>query len=154
MWWNQCEVNVDAWIYKFVMWYELVLIWKCGSCSCQDSGNIGVHRAFTRESITVWGYISEHTCQCGKPAGPQGHRNYQVCFEIREDELELLIGKVTEMPLCTPTTILSFGEHHHKLLLHISTLIQLHQIMTLTRYLPSLGLQFESLVAVFYNCKT
>lgn len=72
------------------MWYEPILIWECGSCSCQNSGNFGVHGALTGESITVWGYVSKHTCQCGKPVGPQGHRNYQVCFQIQEDELELI----------------------------------------------------------------
>ena len=100
-----------------------------------------------REILECTGLSQENLSQSGVTSA-------NTLFQIHEDELELLIGKVTEMPLCTPTTVLSFGEHHHKLLLHISTLIQLHQTMTLNRYLPNLGLQFESLLAVFYTCKT
>lgn len=87
------------------------------------------------ESITIWGYISEYTCQCDKLAGPQGTWVFNT-KGYRNASLHTYYH-------------LKFGEHHHKPLIHISTLIQLHQIITLNPYLSNTKLQFEYLVATF-----
>lgn len=139
---------VHIWFSKYFLYFSK----QWSQCWCMNLWICDVIRVYFA-AARIW-EILECTGLSQENLSQSGVTSANTLFQIHEDELELLIGKVTETPLYTPTTILSFGEHQHRPLIHTSTLIQLHQIMTLTWYLPNTGLQFESVVAIVYNCQT